>query len=289
MLYLLQFFVYCAEAKSGSELSETLKAMERRPLKGIVSPAMIAVWLTGVLLAYRLDYFRSPWLQAKQALVLALSGIHGYLASFVRASVKGGNRQSALFYRILNETPTVLTIGIVMWRLSRSTLAPNAQARDRRQIRRSPSRGRSRRLGAPPHERHLPRPQRHAIEPSNRDPRDRTLSAKPMPRRARPLRRAATESHFRQRATSAARGLVARIPYQPFLRRAAAFSLRRRSSSISLGRGQRSERCHTLAPASAPADVADVLSARAWIPRILCGRTKPAGPRRSGSGRNNVR
>lgn len=103
MLYLLQFFVYCAEAKSGSELSETLKAMERRPLKEIVSPAMIAVWLTGVLLAYRLDYFRSPWLQAKQALVLALSGIHGYLASFVRASVKGGNRQSALFYRILNE------------------------------------------------------------------------------------------------------------------------------------------------------------------------------------------
>ena len=57
MLYLPRLFVYHADAQPGSELSQTLKVMERRLLKGIVNPAMIAVWLTGPLLAYRLGYF----------------------------------------------------------------------------------------------------------------------------------------------------------------------------------------------------------------------------------------
>jgi putative membrane protein len=114
MLYLPRLFVYHADAKAGSELSETLKVMERRLLKGIVNPAMIAVWLTGLLLAYRLDDFQSPWLHAKLALVLVLSGIYLYLAGLARAFAKDGNRRSALYYRILNETPTVVMIGIVI-------------------------------------------------------------------------------------------------------------------------------------------------------------------------------
>ncbi|MGD0562458.1 MAG: protoporphyrinogen oxidase HemJ [Roseiarcus sp.] len=113
MLYLPRFFVYHADAKAGSELSQTLKVMERRLLKGIVNPAMIAVWLTGPLLAYRLGYFQSPWLQAKLALVLALSGIHGYLAGLVRTFAEDRNRRPARFYRILNEVPTVVMALIV--------------------------------------------------------------------------------------------------------------------------------------------------------------------------------
>jgi putative membrane protein len=74
MLYLPRLFVYHADAKVGSELSETLKVMERRLLKGIVNPAMIAVWLTGPLLAYRLEYWLSPWLHVKVALAVMLLG-----------------------------------------------------------------------------------------------------------------------------------------------------------------------------------------------------------------------
>ena len=55
LLYLPRLFVYHADAKIGSELSERLKVMERRLLKGIVNPAMIAVWVTGPALAYRLE------------------------------------------------------------------------------------------------------------------------------------------------------------------------------------------------------------------------------------------
>ncbi len=113
MLYLPRLFVYHAGAKVRSELSETLKTMERRLLKGIVNPAMIAVWLTGPLLAYRLDYFQSPWLQVKLALVLALSGVHGLLAGLVRTFAEDRNRRAARFYRILNEVPTVLMALIV--------------------------------------------------------------------------------------------------------------------------------------------------------------------------------
>jgi putative membrane protein len=114
MLYLPRLFVYHASAKVGSELSETLKVMERRLLKGIVNPAMIVVWITGPLLAYRLDYFESPWLQAKLTLVVGLSAAHGYFATQVRAFAEDRNTRSARFYRFLNEAPTVLMIGIVV-------------------------------------------------------------------------------------------------------------------------------------------------------------------------------
>jgi putative membrane protein len=114
MLYLPRLFVYHADAAAGSDLSETLKIMERRLLKGIVNPAMIAVWLTGPLLAYRLGYFASPWLYAKLALVVALSGVHGHLARLVRVFAEDRNDRPARYYRILNEVPTALMALIVI-------------------------------------------------------------------------------------------------------------------------------------------------------------------------------
>jgi protoporphyrinogen IX oxidase len=114
MLYLPRLFVYHTGATVGSELSETLKVMERRLLKLIITPAMIVVWITGPLLAYRLGYFSAPWLHAKLALVIVLSGIHGYLARTVRTFAEDQNRRPARFYRILNEVPAVLLVLIVI-------------------------------------------------------------------------------------------------------------------------------------------------------------------------------
>jgi protoporphyrinogen IX oxidase len=114
MLYLPRLFVYHADAKVGSELALTLKVMERRLLKGIINPAMIAVWITGPLLAYRLGDFQSPWLHAKLALVILLSAIHGYCAGLVRTFAEDRNQRSARFYRILNEVPAVILALIVI-------------------------------------------------------------------------------------------------------------------------------------------------------------------------------
>ena len=114
MLYLPRLFVYHCEAEIGSKQSETFKLMERRLLRAIINPAMIATWVLGLWLAYDQGYFRSGWLHGKLLLVLILSGVHGFLSRAVREFAEDRNVRSQRFYRIINEIPTVLMIGIVI-------------------------------------------------------------------------------------------------------------------------------------------------------------------------------
>jgi protoporphyrinogen IX oxidase len=114
MLYLPRLFVYHADAPKGSDVSETFKVMERRLLKAIVNPAMILVFITGIVLAFLTGYWQAGWLQAKFILVLGLAGLHGYFARCVRTFAEDANQRSARFYRALNEAPTVLMIVIVV-------------------------------------------------------------------------------------------------------------------------------------------------------------------------------
>lgn len=114
LLYLPRLFVYHAATPTGTPQSETFKTMERRLLKAIMNPAMIAVWITGPILAYGFDEFRAPWLHAKLALVLMLSAFHGYLARLAKIFAADVNRRTATYYRVLNEVPTVLMVLIVI-------------------------------------------------------------------------------------------------------------------------------------------------------------------------------
>jgi putative membrane protein len=114
LLYLPRLFVYHADSPAGSKQSETFKVMERRLLKAIMNPSLIAVWITGAVIAWGFGYFSAGWLQAKLALVLALSAFHGYLARRVKVFAADANRRSAAFYRVLNEAPTALMAAIVI-------------------------------------------------------------------------------------------------------------------------------------------------------------------------------
>lgn len=114
MLYLPRLMVYHAEAQVGSIQSETFKVMERRLLKGIINPSMIATWVLGLYLAWSAFGFKGGWLHGKIALVLVLSGIHGYLVGRVRAFAEDRNDKPAGFYRILNEVPALLMAAIVI-------------------------------------------------------------------------------------------------------------------------------------------------------------------------------
>lgn len=114
MLYLPRLFVYHCDAPVGSPQSETFKVMERRLLKAIINPAMIAAWIFGLILAWQGGWFRSGWLHGKLVLVLILSGVHGYLARYVKDFAADRNLRSQRFYRALNEVPTVLMVGIVI-------------------------------------------------------------------------------------------------------------------------------------------------------------------------------
>ena len=114
MLYMPRLFVYHCDAEIGSKQSETFKVMERRLLKVIINPAMIVTWLAGLYLAWSGHWFSAPWLQGKLLLVLVLSGVHGFFAGCVKAFAADRNSYSHKFYRIINEVPTVLMIGIVI-------------------------------------------------------------------------------------------------------------------------------------------------------------------------------
>lgn len=114
MLYLPRLFVYHCDAPKGSIQSETFKIMERRLLKAIINPAMIASWVFGLILIWQGGWIASGWLHAKVALVLALSGVHGFYARLVKDFAADKNTRPAKYYRILNEVPTLLMIGIVI-------------------------------------------------------------------------------------------------------------------------------------------------------------------------------
>jgi len=114
MLYLPRLFVYHADAENGSVQSETFKVMERRLLRAIINPAMIVTWVFGLWLAWKGFAFQGGWLHVKIALVVLMSGVHGYLSASVRRFAEDRNTRPARHWRMVNEIPTVLMILIVI-------------------------------------------------------------------------------------------------------------------------------------------------------------------------------
>ncbi len=114
MLYLPRLFVYHSQATPGSETSETFKVMERKLLEYIINPAMIVTWVAGLWLAWQVFGFRGGWLHGKIALVILLSGAHGFFAGAVRRFEEDRNTRSHGFWRMMNEVPTVLMVLIVI-------------------------------------------------------------------------------------------------------------------------------------------------------------------------------
>lgn len=116
MLYLPRLFVYHAGSEVGSQQSETFKIMERRLFRGIMNPAMIATWVFGLWLAfgYGIVDFSQGWMWLKAAMVLLLSGVHGWYSRLRKDFEKDQNRHPAKFYRMINEIPFVIAIVIVI-------------------------------------------------------------------------------------------------------------------------------------------------------------------------------
>src|SRR5712671_253835 len=114
MLYLPRLFVYHCGAEKGSRQSETFKVMERRLLRGILNPAMVASWALGLWTVYDGGWISAHWLHLKLLLVVALSAVHGMLVRWTADFAADRNRRSEHFYRIANEVPAVLMVGIVI-------------------------------------------------------------------------------------------------------------------------------------------------------------------------------
>ena len=119
LLYLPRIFVYHSEAvrdNKSEDLMSTFKIMERKLFIYIMNPAMIVSWIFGVLLIYTVgaDSFDQLWLQLKLLFVVFLTIYHFFLFQCLRKFTENNNSFSPKFYRIINEIPTVLLIGIII-------------------------------------------------------------------------------------------------------------------------------------------------------------------------------
>ena len=116
LLYLPRLFVYHCGQAPGTPASETFKVMERRLLRYIMNPAMIATFLFGFWLIWELGSgaWAMGWLHVKLTLVVLLAIVHGLMARWRRDFELDRNQRSARFFRVVNEVPTLLMIGIVI-------------------------------------------------------------------------------------------------------------------------------------------------------------------------------
>ena len=118
LLYLPRIFVYHSEAivnNKSEDLMSTFKVMERRLFIYIMNPAMIASWIFGMLLIHTIGIanFGFLWLQLKLLFVVILTIYHFFLLQCLRKFAENNNIYSSKFYRIINEIPTILLIGII--------------------------------------------------------------------------------------------------------------------------------------------------------------------------------
>jgi putative membrane protein len=115
LLYLPRLFVYHSETKNNDEKKETFKLMEKRLYFYIMNPAMFSSWLFGILLIHSIgvENFTYLWLQLKLAMVLLLTIYHFFLLYCLKDFDQSRSKYSPKFYRIINEVPTLLLIGII--------------------------------------------------------------------------------------------------------------------------------------------------------------------------------
>jgi putative membrane protein len=117
LFYLPRLFVYHAErAEPGTDLADTLKVMERKLLKLIINPAGIATWIFGLALVFTpgIVDWSSGWAWSKAVFVIAMTVFHHALVRWVRVFAADANDKPGRYYRMMNEVPTVLMVGIVI-------------------------------------------------------------------------------------------------------------------------------------------------------------------------------
>ena len=115
LLYLPRLYVYHSEKSAELVLNETFKTMERRLMVFIMNPAMISSFIFGIwMIALAPGLLEEGWMQLKIFLLVGLTGFHGALARWRRFFSKDANSLKPGFYRLVNEVPTLLMIGIVL-------------------------------------------------------------------------------------------------------------------------------------------------------------------------------
>ncbi len=114
MFYLPRLFVYHTQTTPGTSEYERFAIMERKLLKIIMSPAMMVTWVMGLTMAWLMDYWADGWFGTKLLLVVAMTAVDHLYRRWAKKFAGGTNTHSERFFRLWNEVPTVLMMGIVI-------------------------------------------------------------------------------------------------------------------------------------------------------------------------------
>lgn len=114
LLLVPRFYVYHHETTAGSAEDRAWIERERRARNIILTPAMIVVWVLGLVLAFNIDAFAQPWFHAKLALVIALTAYQGWLGAYGKRLAAGKRTADNRALRIMNEVPGIAAALIVV-------------------------------------------------------------------------------------------------------------------------------------------------------------------------------
>jgi putative membrane protein len=114
LLLLPRYYVYHQESTPGSQEERRWIDREAKLRNTIITPAMILVWILGITLATVHHWWTSGWLMAKLAIVIALSGYHGYMVGYGKKLARGERPVSGKALRIMNEVPAIAAIVVVI-------------------------------------------------------------------------------------------------------------------------------------------------------------------------------
>lgn len=114
LLLVPRFYVYHHETTAGSAEDRAWIERERRARNIILTPAMIVVWVLGLVLAFHIDAFGQPWFHAKLALVIALTAYQGWLGAYGKRLASGKRTADNRSLRIMNEVPGIAAALIVV-------------------------------------------------------------------------------------------------------------------------------------------------------------------------------
>ena len=109
-----RFYVYHHATTPGSAEDRAWIEREDRARTIILMPAMLIVWVLGLMLAFHLDAFAQGWFMAKLALVVALTAYQGWIAAYGKALAAGKRSLENRTLRIMNEVPGIAAALIVV-------------------------------------------------------------------------------------------------------------------------------------------------------------------------------
>ena len=128
LFYLVRLFVYHAEATQKSEtergvLMRQYAIMEGRVNKIIIKPALVITWTFGsMMLAIQPIWLEQPWMWAKLGMLLILTAYTVYCGRHIRYLVQDPQQFSSVYYRAMNEVPTIILVTIVFLAVFRSAI-----------------------------------------------------------------------------------------------------------------------------------------------------------------------